>query len=281
MRKERPEQMSMHLWEVDATMEDTDLLGIEGRAQSATVPVTGFHVWWRESSMVDAYQAHSRTAQLLHSRRPPCAWLFKSPHMSFHLEDFVAAYPQARFVLTHRDPLKAVPSWVSFVSSLFPPGTADVTDLTVYGPHLAAHLAVGTERMIEARHLGDERFFDLHHDRRRPMARSSASMRGSAGAQRRRALGDDRRRRPTAVEPMGRPHAGAVRLDRTACGPSSQRTDHFDVRLRAEPDAPRREDPDHRSGRQHRLSGWPSRWWLTTRCGDLPLRRATRSRSSA
>jgi len=165
MRSEHPEQMAVHLWEVDATTEDTDLLGIEGRAQSAVVPVTGYHIWWRESSMGDAYRYHSRVAQLLHSRRPPRAWLFKSPHMSFHLEDFVAAYPQARFILTHRDPVKAVPSWVSFVSSLFAPGTSEVTDLTAYGPHLAAHLAVGTGRMIEARRcLGDERFFDLHHD---------------------------------------------------------------------------------------------------------------------
>jgi Sulfotransferase family len=164
MQRERPEQMSMHLWEVDATTEDADLLGIEGRPQSAPVPVTGYHVWWRESSMADAYRYHARVARLLHSRRPPPAWLFKSPHMSFHLEDFVGAYPGARFVLTHRDPLKAVPSWVSFVSSLFPPGAAEVTDLTTYGPHLAAHLAFGTERMIEARtRLGDERFFDLPH----------------------------------------------------------------------------------------------------------------------
>jgi Sulfotransferase family len=154
----------MHLWEVDATVEDTDLLGIDGRAQSAVVPVTGYHVWWRESSMVDAYRYHRRVAQLLQSRRPPSAWLFKSPHMSFHLDDFVVAYPDARFVVTHRDPVKAVPSWISFVSSLVAPGTLDVTDLTKFGPHLAAHLAVGTDQMMRARReLDDVRFLDIHH----------------------------------------------------------------------------------------------------------------------
>jgi hypothetical protein len=164
MKQERPEQMAMHLYEVDATTEDTNVLALEGRAQNAPTPVTGYHIWWRESSMTDAYHYHYRVAQLLHSRRPPTSWLFKSPHMSFHLEDFVEAYPDARFVLTHRDPVKAVPSWVSFVTSLFSPGAREVTDPVAYGRHLAAHLAFGAERSIEARkRLGGERFLDVHH----------------------------------------------------------------------------------------------------------------------
>jgi hypothetical protein len=164
MQRDQPEQMAMHLWEVDSTMEDTDVLGIEGRAQSAVVPVTGYHVWWRENSMRDAYEYHYRVMQLLHSQRPPTRWLFKSPHMSFHLTDFVAAYPGARFVMTHRDPIKAVPSWISFVSSLFPPVTMDTIDMGAFGRHLAEHLAFGASRSIEARRaLGESRFFDVHH----------------------------------------------------------------------------------------------------------------------
>jgi hypothetical protein len=114
--------------------------------------------------MRDAYRYHARVMQLLHSRRPPTNWLFKSPHMSFHLVDFVAAYPDARFVMTHRDPIKAVPSWISFVSSLFPPGTMDTIDIGAFGRHLARHLAFGASRSIEARAaLGEDRFFDVHH----------------------------------------------------------------------------------------------------------------------
>jgi hypothetical protein len=164
MQRDQPEQMAMHLWEVDSTMEDTDVLGIEGRAQSAVIPVTGYHVWWREHSMREAYEYHYRIMQLLHSQRPPTTWLFKSPHMSFHLPDFVQAYPNARFVMTHRDPIKAVPSWISFVSSLFPPGTMDTIDIGAFGRHLARHLAFGASRSIEARAaLGEDRFFDVHH----------------------------------------------------------------------------------------------------------------------
>lgn len=161
---QRPEQMAMHLWDVDATTEDTDLLGIDGRPQSAPTPVYGYHEWWRESDMRDTYRYHRRVAALLQSQRPPNRWLFKSPHMSFHLDDFVVAYPDARFVLTHRDPVRAVPSWVSFVSSLMPPGTTNTIDLQRFGRHLAKHLAVGAQRMITARaKLGEDRFLDISH----------------------------------------------------------------------------------------------------------------------
>ena len=161
---QRPEQLAMHLWDVDATTEDTDVLGIDGRPQSAPVPVYGYHEWWRECDMRATYRYHRRVALLLQSSRPPNRWLFKSPHMSFHLDDFVAAYPDARFVMTHRDPVSAVPSWVSFVSSLIPPGARDTVDLPRFGRHLAHHLAVGARRSIEARaRLGEERFLDVHH----------------------------------------------------------------------------------------------------------------------
>jgi Sulfotransferase family len=161
---QRPEQMAMHLWDTDATTEDTDVLGIDGRPQSAPTPVYGYHEWWRTADMRATYAYHRRVATLLQSSRPPNRWLFKSPHMSFHLEDFVDAYPDARFVMTHRDPAKAVPSWVSFVTSLMPPGTLETLDTQRFGQHLAAHLAVGAERCIAARAaLGEHRFLDVHH----------------------------------------------------------------------------------------------------------------------
>lgn len=160
----RPEQMAMHLWDVDSTTEDTDVLGIDGRPQSAPTPVYGYHEWWRGSDMRATYHYHRRVALLLQSSRPPSRWLFKSPHMSFHLDDFVDAYPDVRFIWTHRDPVKAVPSWVSFVSSLMPPGTTDTIDLQRFGRHLATHLQVGAQRAIDARtRLGEHRFLDIHH----------------------------------------------------------------------------------------------------------------------
>jgi Sulfotransferase family len=158
-----PELKAMHLYDVNATTEDTEVLGMAFHGQQYTVPVYGYHAWWRATDMTEAYRYHRRVAKLLQSRRPPDLWLYKAPHHNFHLDHFVAAYPDARFVVTHRDPVKAVPSWASIVAAILPP-SADERDLHRLGREAAGHLRVGVERGIAARAtVGENRFLDVHH----------------------------------------------------------------------------------------------------------------------
>jgi hypothetical protein len=159
------ELKAMHLYEVDASVEDTWLLGMAFHGQQFTVPVYGYHAWWRTADAGPAYRYHRRVVKLLASERPPRLWLFKAPHHNFHLEAIVDAYPDARFVMTHRDPVKAVPSWASLVSAIFPPSESEL-DLHRLGREVSNHLRVGVEQAIDARRrLGDERFLDVHHRR--------------------------------------------------------------------------------------------------------------------
>ena len=157
------ELRAMHLYEVDASVEDTWLLGMACHGQQYTVPVYGYHAWWRTADARSAYTYHRRVVKLLASRRPPHLWLFKAPHHNFHLEALLEAYPDARFVMTHRDPVKAVPSWASLVSAIFPE-TAGGLDLHRLGREVSNHLRVGVEQAIDARaRIGDDRFLDVHH----------------------------------------------------------------------------------------------------------------------
>jgi len=158
-----PELKAMHLFDVDAAMEDTDLLGMAFHGQQYTLPVYGYHDWWRSADMISTYQYHRRVVQLLQSRRPPDLWLFKAPHHNFHLEAIASAYPDARCIMTHRDPAKAVPSWASIVSNIFPPAEGE-RDMQRFGREVSEHLRVGVENAIAARaRLGDERFLDVYH----------------------------------------------------------------------------------------------------------------------
>jgi hypothetical protein len=162
MKREQPEMMALHLWDADTTEEDVELLGMNFRSQQFTLPVFGYHAWWREADLGETFAYHKRVIQHLQSRRPPDRWLFKAPAHCYHLEAFLAAYPDAKVIMTHRDPAKAVPSAISFVSAMMPKGI-EVDPLT-RGPMNAEHLRVGVERAIQARkRLGEERFFDLHH----------------------------------------------------------------------------------------------------------------------
>jgi hypothetical protein len=164
MQERGDEQMTMHLHELDSTSEDVPILGYEFKAQSFTTPTPSYHAWWRESDMRPAYGYLLRVCKLLQSRRPPNRWLFKAPHYVFHLEHVLAAFPDARFVVTHRDPVKTIPSWASLLSSLQPKGSLERVGPAVLAARAAEHQAIGMRRMMEARAwIGEDRFLDVHH----------------------------------------------------------------------------------------------------------------------
>ncbi|AEV76784.1 sulfotransferase family protein [Mycolicibacterium rhodesiae NBB3] len=157
------ESAAMHIFEVDATMEDTEILGMAFHGQQMTLPVAGYRKWWRRTDLTQTYEYHRRVVELLGSQRPPDLWLFKAPHHKFHLEALSRAYPEMRFVMTHRDPAKVVPSYTSLVSTIFPPA-AGQRDLHALGHEVSVHLLEGVQRAIEERaRIGEDRFLDIHH----------------------------------------------------------------------------------------------------------------------
>jgi hypothetical protein len=153
---------AMHLYDVDAAMEDTEVLGMAFHGQQYTLPVYGYHAWWRAADLGPTFAYHRRVVTLIGSRRPPDLWLFKAPHHKFHLEPIVSAYPDVRFVMTHRDPAKVVPSYASLVSTIFPPARGE-RDPKRAGREVSEHLRIGMENAIAARaRLGEDRFLDVH-----------------------------------------------------------------------------------------------------------------------
>lgn len=158
-----PELKAMHLYDADATVEDSELLGMAFHGQQFTVPVYGYHAWWRAADLSETYAYHRRVVKLLQSQRPPDLWLFKAPHHNFHLEAIVSAYPDARFVMTHRDPVRSVPSWASIVSAILP-ASGHERDLHRLGAEVSEHLRVGVEHAVAARsRLDEDRFLDVYH----------------------------------------------------------------------------------------------------------------------
>ncbi len=159
----RRRQRAMHIFEVDAAMEDTEILGMAFHGQQMMLPVPSYRHWWREADLTQTYEYHRRVVKLLGSRRPPDLWLFKAPHHKFHLEALASAYPDVRFVMTHRDPGKVVPSYASLVLSITPPAASE-RDQNAFGREVCDHLRVGMEHAIQQRELlGEDRFLDVHH----------------------------------------------------------------------------------------------------------------------
>jgi hypothetical protein len=97
----------------------------------ANVPAYG--TWLLAADQRAAYAYHHDVLQLLQSRAPG-RWSLKSPHHGLALDALLAQYPDARLVVTHRDPVPVVASLCSLVRSLS--GTFTDVDHTAY---IAAH----------------------------------------------------------------------------------------------------------------------------------------------
>ena len=71
-----------------------------------------------EADLRSAYAHHRRTLQLLQSGGADGQWVLKLPSHAFHLEALLAVYPDARLVMTHRDPLPALVSMCSYAEMI-------------------------------------------------------------------------------------------------------------------------------------------------------------------
>jgi hypothetical protein len=144
--------------------ENHDLLGMSFRTYhfGGMAFLPGYVKWWLACDMVPAYQLMKRTLQLLQWRCPPTRWHLKSPPDSFCLDAILAVFPDARFVMTHRDPATVLGSVCSLIATMYemtgkPPSAEQIG---------ASELASWTEAMrrllaVRAR-VGESRFADVH-----------------------------------------------------------------------------------------------------------------------
>lgn len=89
-------------------------------------------------------------------------WILKSPSHLPYTEVAARAFPDALLIMTHRDPLEVVPSFVSMEAALYKLGSS-LTDREV-GQFWAARLARWMQRFEAARSaIGEDRFIDIDY----------------------------------------------------------------------------------------------------------------------
>jgi len=76
----------------------------------------GYWNWFAEQSAVPAYEMHKRQLQILQWLNRRGHWVLKSPQHMAGLPALLEVYPDARLVMTHRDPVKCVASYCSLVA---------------------------------------------------------------------------------------------------------------------------------------------------------------------
>jgi hypothetical protein len=159
-----------HIKTVDGPVEDGPIHGLHFHAETG-LPLPTYLEWWRTSSHQSAFAYHERFLRLLHWHRPPHRWLLKYPHYAFQVDEFVAQYPDAKFVMTHRDPAELIPSTCSVMVEArqrrIPHWRPDPA---AFGKEILDHFAEAPRRLARSRaKLGEHRFLDvgqpeLEHD---------------------------------------------------------------------------------------------------------------------
>jgi hypothetical protein len=74
-----------------------------------------YDTWWQNQSELPSYRWLYRTYQLIGANEPETRWLMKNPGHIDNLDCLFAVFPDAKVVVTHRDPAKAVPSLCSLL----------------------------------------------------------------------------------------------------------------------------------------------------------------------
>lgn len=125
--------------------------------------VPSYGEWLLECDQISAYAYHHDVLALLQSEAPG-RWALKTPHHSLALDALVGQYPDARLVMTHRDPVTVVASLCSLARALA--GTFTDADHGEASNRLWTDIAEAiVQRVMRWRDThGDERFVDVPYD---------------------------------------------------------------------------------------------------------------------
>jgi hypothetical protein len=111
--------------------------------------------------MRSTYRYHKRVLKLLQWRCPPVRWSLKTPSHMTSIQDLDAVYPDARFVMTHRDISSVLPSVCAVKEALSTPLT-DSFDRMALGRHEHMIWLESLRRLVEFRNDGrEDRFVDV------------------------------------------------------------------------------------------------------------------------
>jgi hypothetical protein len=127
--------------------------------------VTSYRRWHDRQDKRPAYECHRRFLQHLQWRCPGAPWVLKAPSHLMALDALFAVYPDAQVVLTHRDPLKVLPSCASFAKVLRAPFTGNI-DLKALGAEVSRRWAASAHlvtRMRSEQKQLQGNFFDVSY----------------------------------------------------------------------------------------------------------------------
>jgi hypothetical protein len=139
------------------------LMGLDFKSHyfQAVARIPSYSTWLlHDADLTTTYRYERRVLKLLQWGFPAMPWRLKSPTHLLFLDHLDQAFPDARFVMTHRDPAEVMVSVADLYAEIAG-RFSDDTDPRYLGALNVEHWSVGMRRAVEFR---DTRAPDRFHD---------------------------------------------------------------------------------------------------------------------
>ncbi|PEQ12734.1 sulfotransferase family protein [Novosphingobium sp. PC22D] len=149
---------------IDGAMECQDLMALDFKSQMflAFAKMPSYARWVIDADLTETYLYEKRVLKLLQWREPARPWRLKAPSHMLWMPALDNAFPDARFVMTHRDPTDVILSVCTVYADMHG-HFSDHVDHGYIGELNVEQWSKGMERTIAFREAGnDDRFFDIH-----------------------------------------------------------------------------------------------------------------------
>jgi len=147
-----------------APMECLELIALDFKSHifQAFAQIPSYSAWLLEKAdFAPTYAYQRRVMKLLSWGEPARPWRLKSPSHVLSLDALDQVFPDARFVMTHRDPTDVILSVADLYADIVG-GFTDHLDRGYLGQLNVEHWSVGIQRALRFRDGGaDNRFYDI------------------------------------------------------------------------------------------------------------------------
>jgi len=147
-----------------APMECLELMALDFKSHifQAFAQIPSYSAWLLEKAdFAPTYAYQRRVMKLLSWGEPARPWRLKSPSHVLSLDALDQVFPDARFVMTHRDPTDVILSVADLYADIVG-GFTDHLDRGYLGQLNVEHWSVGIQRALRFRDGGaDNRFYDI------------------------------------------------------------------------------------------------------------------------
>ena len=163
-----PELMSIHPMDIEQPDEEVIILGqlFSSSMIESTYFVPDYATWLSEQDPRKAYEDLIQILQSLQWQDPSRkgkSWVLKTPGHLMGLQTVLDVFPNAKIVMTHRNPVSTIPSYCSMEASLYKMGSTEISNAEI-GTYWMSRLKDWLDNFMAVRASADrDRFIDVNY----------------------------------------------------------------------------------------------------------------------